>query len=322
MMDLIIAVGINEHVGKDVNPHVPITPKEIAEDAKECVDAGATIIHLHARHTPATAARSLGPSATSLLRADESEAYMVIWDAMEAAGVDVPVYMGVGSGYSQLLAAKAQGATAEDDPVGYRCVEATAARPGNRLEIAPVIAGSVDWYNFGPGALHWQPRPLHRTIEDAEYELQVARRLDLWVSHDIWEPGNVRLVNELWRRGLYDRPFLLKFFMAEYSSFGMPPEPRYLDTFVSMISPDADTEWLVLPYGSSDRGARAIWSHAICSGGHVRVGIGDNPGGEGDRFPATNAERVEQVVRMAAELGREVASVDAVRARFAPLKQQ
>ncbi len=34
---------------KAQNPHVPITPEEIAADARRCVDAGASIVHLHAR---------------------------------------------------------------------------------------------------------------------------------------------------------------------------------------------------------------------------------------------------------------------------------
>ena len=34
---------------KDDNPNVPITPKEIIADAQRCRDAGASIIHLHAR---------------------------------------------------------------------------------------------------------------------------------------------------------------------------------------------------------------------------------------------------------------------------------
>lgn len=37
------------------NPHVPITPDEIAADAKRCVDAGAAIVHLHARADDGTA---------------------------------------------------------------------------------------------------------------------------------------------------------------------------------------------------------------------------------------------------------------------------
>ena len=31
------------------NPNVPITPEEIADDARRCVDAGAAIVHVHAR---------------------------------------------------------------------------------------------------------------------------------------------------------------------------------------------------------------------------------------------------------------------------------
>lgn len=34
---------------KDDNPNVPITPQEIIADARRCRDAGATVIHLHAR---------------------------------------------------------------------------------------------------------------------------------------------------------------------------------------------------------------------------------------------------------------------------------
>jgi len=37
------------------NPHVPISPDEIAADAKRCVDAGAAIVHLHARADDGTA---------------------------------------------------------------------------------------------------------------------------------------------------------------------------------------------------------------------------------------------------------------------------
>lgn len=34
---------------KDDNPNVPITPDEIVADARRCQDAGASIVHVHAR---------------------------------------------------------------------------------------------------------------------------------------------------------------------------------------------------------------------------------------------------------------------------------
>jgi 3-keto-5-aminohexanoate cleavage enzyme len=34
---------------KSMNPHVPVTPREIADDVRRCLDLGASIFHIHAR---------------------------------------------------------------------------------------------------------------------------------------------------------------------------------------------------------------------------------------------------------------------------------
>jgi uncharacterized protein (DUF849 family) len=50
MDPLIINAAITGMVPmKADNPHVPITPQEIIADARRCRDAGATVVHLHAR---------------------------------------------------------------------------------------------------------------------------------------------------------------------------------------------------------------------------------------------------------------------------------
>src|SRR5438445_5329305 len=59
MEKLIIEVAVNENQTKATNPNVPITPDEIAADARRCVDAGAAIIHFHAR-VPETGEARLG----------------------------------------------------------------------------------------------------------------------------------------------------------------------------------------------------------------------------------------------------------------------
>ena len=60
MKKLITTVRINEYMSRRLNRNVPFTTYEIAETAKECREAGASIIHNHARnsdgspcHTPA-----------------------------------------------------------------------------------------------------------------------------------------------------------------------------------------------------------------------------------------------------------------------------
>ena len=35
--------------GKEANPNIPLTPEEIAASAYDCYNAGAAIIHIHAR---------------------------------------------------------------------------------------------------------------------------------------------------------------------------------------------------------------------------------------------------------------------------------
>lgn len=49
-MKTIINVALTGMVpNKNMTPHVPVTPEEIANQAKECLDIGATMFHIHAR---------------------------------------------------------------------------------------------------------------------------------------------------------------------------------------------------------------------------------------------------------------------------------
>src|SRR5206468_3237347 len=46
---LSLIAASDELVGKSANPHVPYGPEEVAADAAVCVEAGATLVHFHAR---------------------------------------------------------------------------------------------------------------------------------------------------------------------------------------------------------------------------------------------------------------------------------
>ncbi|MGH7822626.1 MAG: 3-keto-5-aminohexanoate cleavage protein, partial [Candidatus Binatia bacterium] len=114
---LIVAVGLNENVTRDENPNVPITPREIAEDVAACVEAGASIIHLHARD-PDTGAPMM----------DDPEQYTRIYLAIRER-TDALVYPTYPPGPKEHR---------------YRHVVALAGNAAARLEIAPIIAGSAD----------------------------------------------------------------------------------------------------------------------------------------------------------------------------------
>ncbi|MGE0705870.1 MAG: 3-keto-5-aminohexanoate cleavage protein, partial [Vicinamibacterales bacterium] len=46
---VIIEVGLNESQLKSANPNVPYSPQEIADEARRCYEAGAAVVHYHAR---------------------------------------------------------------------------------------------------------------------------------------------------------------------------------------------------------------------------------------------------------------------------------
>jgi 3-keto-5-aminohexanoate cleavage enzyme len=291
---LVIAVGLNENVSRAQDPAVPITPDEIAADVAECVEAGATVIHLHARD-PITGEPVM----------DDPVRYLEVFRAVRERTPDALVYPTYPNGETEAR---------------YRHVRAL--MEAGLLEIAPVIAGSAD-LTPGPDLMaqrlggDWL---LHQPLGDVVHQLDLARRHDLWVSHDIMEPGGVRQSAILYRLGLYVRPVLYKFFMSEQWGFGFPPEPRFLDVYASTIPDDVEAEWLVLPYGCRWEVADALWQRAIETGGHVRVGVGDNPGGSGGGpWRRTNAERVAEMAERGRRAGRPPATIADVRARFAPL---
>lgn len=283
-------MGLNENVTRDQNPNVPITPDEIAADIAECVEAGASIVHVHCRD-PRTGEPVM----------DDPDAYIDLFRTVRAT-VDAPVYPTYPNG---------------ETVARYRHVKALMEDPACGLEIAPVIAGSADLtppieQARAAGSGDWL---LHMPLRDLLYQLALARDHDLWVSHDVMEPGGLRTVVSLFRAGEYVHPVLLKFFMSQRMGFGFPPEPRYLDVWAGLVPADFDGEWLVLPYGVDFDTSMALWRHAIACGGHVRVGVGDSPAPEGGFLP-TNAERVAQMAAIARDLGREVATVADTRARF------
>lgn len=49
MDKIVIKSCLNGMRGREQSPHVPWTPAEIAAEAKRCADAGAAVVHIHAR---------------------------------------------------------------------------------------------------------------------------------------------------------------------------------------------------------------------------------------------------------------------------------
>lgn len=290
----IIEVGLNEAAMRAENPHVPYAPEECAQDAQRCAEAGAAVVHWHARD-PTTGAQRL----------DDVALYGAALDRMRPAGVlAYPSY--------------SPWPASPTDRLGH----VWALRERHGLELAPLDLGSVGivvWdertQGFGSGVdllrehgVVANPLPF---LLDA---LEQSYRLGLVPTVAAFDVGFTRTMVLLARAGKLRPPILFKIFLSGTWAVGPFPTEEALDFHLRQIPPELDVEWVLVPYALGDPAlVERLCRHALARGGGIRVGIGDNPAA----FPHdTNPGLVERAARWVAESGRPLASSADVRRRF------
>jgi uncharacterized protein (DUF849 family) len=302
MEKLIIVVGVNESVTKAENENVPISAEEMAADVAACVEAGASIFHFHTRDPQNEEQKLVDPQLTL-------DIYHAIRERTDAA--IYPSYNLVTPDRFDHVHAAHADATATPDFAPVIC-------GSELLNVATDLNAFYRPMDFPAGGSLVQLEGRNRTMSQVMEEIQICEDYDLVAAHEVWHTGHLRNIIALWKMGRYKRPPLIKFAFREDYLMAFPSETRYLEVYVDMIPPELSCEWVALPYGGIGYPqAMALWSWAITHGGNVRIGIGDNPSKDG--FLPTNADRVRQMADLSRTLGRDVATVDDVRARFARL---
>jgi 3-keto-5-aminohexanoate cleavage enzyme len=124
---------------------------------------------------------------------------------------------------------------------------------------------------------------------------------------ECFEPGHVWNALRLIDEGLLTPPFWFQFVLGVRG--GSPPEVKHLQHMVDMLPPGA--HWSVCGIG---RAQLPLGMTAMAMGGHVRTGLEDNIWYYKGELAQSNAQLVARVARIAAELGRPLATPDQVRA--------
>ncbi len=290
---VIIEVALNEAAGRVPNPHVPYSPQECADDALRCRDAGASVVHWHARD-PQSGEQRLGDTAL----------YGETLDRIASSGMlgypSYPIDVAV--------------------PHERRLAHVWELHDRHGLELAPVDIGSasiVVWdergHQFlGVDALRTlgvidNPLPF---VLDA---LAHAAELEMVPTLGVFDVGHTRTMAMLAEAGRVGQPVLHKIFVSGALALGPAPTEEAIDWHLAQIPDGIDVEWIVVPYAIDDAALiERLARHALARGGGIRIGVGDSPAAA----PAsTNAMLVERAVSWARDAGRPVASSDEIRQR-------
>jgi 3-keto-5-aminohexanoate cleavage enzyme len=289
---VIVEVALNEDVPRARHPHVPQRPDECATDARCCAEAGAVLVHWHAIDTNGTP------------RLADTALYGAAIDAMDGCVLAYPSYP------VDVPATVA-------DRLGH-CLE---LRARHQMEVAPLDIATVNVFAADPDGRAVAPRQrgAGRDVIDNPPSfvldaLDCYRAAGLVPTVAAFDVGSTRAIAALAAAGVLAEPVLLKIFLWESPLIGPRPSIEALDLHLQQLPPGLDVEWLAVTYGMSDAAAvEAIARAALERGGGVRIGIGDSP----RAFPdVTNARLVEAVGRWAADAGRPLATIDAVRERL------
>lgn len=272
--------GAGDTVGR--NPHVPVTPTQIAEDALAAAAAGAAIVHVHVRD-PQTGAPSrdtrLFAEVHERIRADNRE---VILNYTGGMGGDLWFNLDGGARLAE-----------NSDFVG--AVE----RVQHVLDLQPDI-GSLDCGSLNHGEMVYATTPnLLREI------LGLYNSVGVRAEIEVFELGHIEIAKLLIDEGLLAPPPFFQLCLGV--SHGAPATTEAMLAMRNALPRDAI--WAAFGVG---RMQFPMVAQAVLLGGHVRVGLEDNLFLERGVL-ASNAALVERAGTMIRALGAEVASVQRAR---------
>lgn len=255
--------------GKEANPNLPTTPDEIADAAYACWQAGAAIVHLHARDSAGK------PTCDPAIYADIL--------AKVRARCDVVTQVSTGGGPE----------LTPDERI--RAIEVGA-------EMASLNMGTMVRTRWNDGSLFLNTRA------QIESYAQAMRRLGIKPEMEVYSHAMMVDVDNLIRSNLIAKPYYVNFVLGMTHQGALPGEPRHLLSLIEYLPPDA-----IFNVSGIGPAQVPLTTLAMLLGGHARVGLEDNVYYSKGKLADSNAQLVERSVRLARELGREIASPDEAR---------
>lgn len=272
-----------------MSPHLPVTPDEIFEQSVAAVEAGAAILHLHARN-PETGQPTADPN--------------VFMQFLPRIREQCDAVINITTGGSSIM-------TLEE-----RLAAPNLAEP----EMASLNMGSMNFGLFPMKRRHdewrfdWEPRLLDATRETvfrntfADIEAifsQLGERCGTRFEFECYDVGHIQTLAFYLREGLVKAPVFVQFVLGVLGGIDASPESLlHMKNTADRLLGD-NYRFSVLSAGRLQIPLATI---GAILGGNVRVGLEDSLLiGRGELAP-DNAAQVSKIRRVLEELGYEIAT--------------
>lgn len=265
------------------NPHVPVTPEEIANECIAAAKAGAAVAHIHVRDIQTKAATM------------DLDLYREVVTRLRASDTDIVINLTCGPG--------AFFTPSEDNPQ-VAAEGSDLATPEERvahiLDLKPEIC-SLDVVTFNHG-----DRVFMNTSAHLEAMCEMVKSVGTKPELEAFDLGNLLHANDLIKRGLVKGPGLFQFCLGMH--WGAPATVESMSYLRSYVPDDA--VWA--GFGVAAREFPMV-AAAVLMGGHVRVGLEDNIYLERGKLAEGNAPLVSRAVDIIESIGERPATPDEAR---------
>ncbi len=279
---------------------IPVTMAEQVQKAVDCWNAGATVLHVHVREADGKGSKRLSMFNEMLARLREAVPGMLL----QVGGSISFAPEGEGEA-AQWLGDDTRHMLAELDPKPDQVTIAINTNQMNVCELlsADDVAGTS--LALAPYQQAYREMWIPSGPAFVEEHLRRLQARGIQPHFMLGDAGQLETVERLVRRGVYTGPLVLNWVAIGGGADG--PNPYNLMEFVRRVPPGA-----LLTVEGLMRNVLPLGTMAIAMGLHVRCGIEDNLWGrKGERI--TSVQQVEQMVRIARELHRDVAGGEEAR---------
>jgi len=272
-----------------MSPHLPVTADQIAEQAIAAAEAGAAILHLHARN-PADGSPS-----------PKAEDFMAFLPRIKQA---CDAVINVSTGGSAMMS------------LDQRLEGAKAARPEVcSLNMGPLI---FDFSAAGKRVGQWQHAWEREYVESSRGRimyndnvfierimLEVGREFGTRFEFECYDIGHLYTLAHFAERKLVEPPFLIQGVFGILGGIGA--DVRNLSHMVTIADSLFGDDYLFSAFAAG-RHQLEFCTQSALLGGNVRVGLEDSLFiGKGE-LATSNAEQVTKVRQVLEALGREIAT--------------
>ena len=258
-------------------PAIPYTPVEIAEEAKRAAEAGASIVHIHARKPD-------GGSDWSV------ETFAEIFSEVRAR-TDAIINFSTGA-------------------VGIPPEERIAHIRDLKPEMAALNMGSMNYAIYSEKRkVFYHDHVFANPFHDIQFFLETMNAAGVRPEMECFDAGHIGNTRPLIDMGVLEPPLQFSLIMGVLG--GIPGTTRHLVDQVDSLP--AGSHWQVIGIGLNQW---PLVAAAITMGGNVRVGLEDNFYVEEGRMARSNGELVEKAARLCGDLGHGVASIAEARSQL------